>query len=83
MKEHFISLDITIEPAKTIHHILTIEIEEEEHEIQLDETIYDIRNSDFKFADIEAAEWVSDLVGYETSEDFLNACIDIIYKNGE
>lgn len=83
MKEHFISLDDTIEPPKTIHHILTVEVEEDEHEIQVDETIFDIRNSDFKFADIEAADFVSEEIGYETLDDFMNACIDVIYKNGE
>ncbi len=42
MKEHFISLNDTIEPPKTIHHFLTVEVEEEEFDVQLDETIYSI-----------------------------------------
>lgn len=83
MKEHFISLDNTVEPPKTIHHILTVEVEEDEYEVHINEIVFDIQNSSFKFADTEAADWVSEEIGYETLDDFMNACIDIIYKNGE
>ena len=83
MKEHIISLDDTLEPPKTVHHLLTVEYENCEYEFQVDETIYDFLNSDFVFSDSELADWISEEIGYENVDDFLSACVDIIQENGE
>lgn len=83
MKTHIISLQDIIEPVQTIHHILVVEFDEEEYEIKIEETIYNIRDSNFEFSDIETVDWLSEEIGYGSTDEFLDACVNIIYKNGE